>query len=177
MKLAIDQAAPQFDLNDIYGRTINLEHYREKRILIAFFRHAGCPFCNLRVHALSKAHAELKEMGFEMIFFFESTAKVILRSTFHQGVSPIPIIADPEKATYALYGLEPSLGKSVVSHLSTFVSVVSKARSLGLPVHLMASGESFSTMPAEFLVDKEFSIRELHYSERLDDRLEIESIK
>jgi hypothetical protein len=41
----------------------------------------------------------------------------------------------------------------------------------------MASGESFSTMPAEFLVDKEFSIRELHYSERLDDRLEIESIK
>ena len=166
-----------FELEDIYGRKINLGHYRDKRLLIAFFRHAGCPFCNLRVHALSKAHAELREMGFEMIFFFESTAKVILRSSFHQGVSPIPIIADPEKVTYALYGLETSLKKSVVSHLATFASTASKARSLGLPVHLMASGESFSTMPAEFLVDKELVIRELHYAERLDDRLEIESIE
>jgi hypothetical protein len=48
---------------------------------------------------------------------------------------------------------------------------------MGLPIHLMASGESFSTMPAEFLLDKGLLIKELHYSERLNDRLEIETIK
>ncbi len=177
MKLEIHRQAPHFELKDIYDRMINLEDYKDKRVMIAFFRHAGCPFCNLRVHALSKVHAELKAMGFEMIFFFESSEKVILRSIFHKGTSPIPIIADPEKKMYTLYGLEESFKKSMISHVTTFAQTAVKAKVAGLPMHMMASGESFSTMPAEFLLDKNLLIKELHYSETLNDRLEIDVIK
>jgi peroxiredoxin len=177
MKLTLNVQAPVFELKDVYGRMINLNGYKDKRVMVAFFRHAGCPFCNLRVHALSKVHQELKGMGFEMIFFFESTEKVILRSSFHQGVSPIPIIADPEKKMYSLYGLEESLSKATISHITSFAQTTIRAKSMGLPIHLMASGESFSTMPAEFLLDEGLLIKELHYSERLNDRLEIETIK
>lgn len=176
MKLTLNAQAPHFELKDVYGRMINLNDYRDKRVMVAFFRHAGCPFCNLRVHALSKVHQELKDIGFEMIFFFESTEKVILRSSFHKGVSPIPIIADPEKKMYALYGLEESLKKATISHITSFAQTTLKAKSMGLPIHLMASGESFSTMPAEFLLDKGLIIKELHYSERLNDRLDIDMI-
>src|SRR5688572_14368703 len=113
MVLTQNVVAPVFNLQDIYGRSIDLEKYRHKRLLIGFFRHAGCPFCNLRVHTLTKVHQELKNKGLEMIFFFESKEQVILRSTFHQGVSPIPIISDPQKSWYRAYGLEPSVMKSV----------------------------------------------------------------
>src|SRR5688500_7903218 len=89
-----DVVAPIFSLKDVYGRVINLDQYRDKKVLIGFFRHAGCPFCNLRVHTLTKVHEEFKSKGLEMVFFFESREQVILRSTFHQGVSPIPIISD-----------------------------------------------------------------------------------
>ncbi|MFQ3213478.1 MAG: peroxiredoxin Q/BCP, partial [Marivirga sp.] len=51
MKLDNTLTAPLFNRKDIFGRTINLEEYKDKKLLIAFFRHAGCPFCNLRVHA------------------------------------------------------------------------------------------------------------------------------
>ena len=177
MRLEKNIIAPIFKIKDIFGRVIDLNEYRDKKVLIAFFRHAGCPFCNLRVHALSKESETLKSMNLEMIFFFESKEKVIQRSTFHLGVSPIPIIADPEKNWYNVYGLETSGYKSAVSHLTSFAQTVWKAKSSGLPVHLMADGESISTIPAEFLLDKDLVIKKLHYSQRLDDRMEISDIK
>lgn len=169
--------APVFKLKDVFGRLIDLSAYADKKVLIGFFRHAGCPFCNLRVHTLTKVHEELKSAGLEMVFFFESKESVILRSSFHQGVSPIPIISDPEKIWYEKYGLENSAYKSGISHLTSFVQTVVRAKSKGLPVHLMADGESINTMPAEFLIDQGLVVKKLHYSQRLNDRLDIETIR
>ncbi len=177
MKLEQNVLAPLFALKDVFGRTIDLNAYRDKKILIAFFRHAGCPFCNLRVHTLSKVHAELKAQGLEMIFFFESSEKIILRSSFHTGVSPIPIISDPEKKWYDAYGLESSGYKSAISHITTFVQTAFKAKSMGLPMHPMADGESIKTMPAEFLVDQGLVVKEVHYSQSLNDRMNLNEIK
>jgi thioredoxin-dependent peroxiredoxin len=169
-------SAPQFDLKDIYDRRINLQNYIDKKILIGFFRHAGCPFCNLRVHTLTKIYEELKAQGMEMIFFFESKESVLLRSIFHKDVSPIPIISDPEKIWYNAYGIEQSGMKSAVSHITSFVQTAWKARQAGVPIHAMADGESIKTMPAEFLIDKGLIVKKVHYSNRLTDRMDISMI-
>lgn len=177
MPLKENTKAPGFNLKDIYGRQIDLENYKTKRFLLGFFRHAGCPFCNLRVHTLQKLYHELKTKNFEMIFFFESKEQVILRSTFHQEVSPIPIISDPEKKYYAVYGLEPSTTKAVISHVTSFAQTVVKANTAKVPVHMMADQESFSTMPAEFLIDTGLVIRKALYSERLNTRIDVDDIR
>ena len=177
VKLQRDVKAPVFNLKDIYGRTIDLNTYQDKKILIGFFRHAGCPFCNIRVHKLSKIYEELHSKGLEMIFFFESPEKVLLQSTFHQEVSPIPLIADPEKKGYAAYGLEPSTSKLAISVLSSFVQTAFKASSLGVPNHNPKEGESYTTMPAEFLISEGLIVRDVHYSERLNDRLDVQKIR
>lgn len=176
MKLSSQVEAPIFSRKDIFGREINLENYRDKKLLIAFFRHAGCPFCNLRVHALTKVHQELKEKGLEMIFFFESKENVLLRSIFHKEVSPIPLISDPTKELYDKYGLESSAFKSAMSHIGTFVQTAFKAKKQGVPMHGMADGESINTIPAEFLVDKNLIIKKVHYSSSLTDRLDLKLI-
>ncbi len=177
MKLEKDLRAPVFKLKDIFGRTIDLNEYKDKKVFIGFFRHAGCPFCNLRVHALTKVHEELKIKGLEMIFFFESKENVLLRSIFHKEVSPIPLISDPEKKWYDAYGLESSGYKSAVSHITSFVQTAFKASSLAVPIHMMADGESIKTMPAEFLLDKGLVVKQVHYSERLNDRMNIDTIR
>jgi len=140
-------------------------------MFIGFFRHAGCPFCNLRVHALQKEYDKLKAKNLEMIFFFESKERVLLSSTFHQEISPIPLISDPEKVWYQTYGIESSAGKSAKSHLTSFIQTAIKAKLKGLPMHPMADGESINTMPAEFLLDEELIIRNIHYSKSLNDRM------
>lgn len=176
MKLETNVVAPPFVLQDIFGRTIDLLEYKDKKVLIAFFRHAGCPFCNLRVHELTKAHEMLKKKGLEMIFFFESKERVLLRSTFHTEVSPIPLISDPEKEWYNAYGLETSGFKAAVGILSGYVQMSIKAKEKNLPVFKMADGESIRTMPAEFLLDKGLVVKKFHYSQRLTDRLPLEEI-
>ena len=173
-KLELNSRAPRFSLDDVFDRTIDLEAYRGRKVLVAFFRHAGCPFCNLRVHHLLKVHEELKAQGLEMIFFFESKRAVLLRSMFHKEISPIPLIADPDKVQYDAYGLEESGPKAAVGHAVSFVSSAIQAKLKGLPMHMMADGESVKTMPAEFLLDEQGIIRELHYSQRITDRLEMD---
>jgi thioredoxin-dependent peroxiredoxin len=177
MRLERNVTAPVFVLKDVFGRMIDLAAYADKKVLLAFFRHAGCPFCNLRVHMLTKLQAEFQQKGLEMIFFFESKEQIILRSSFHQEVSPVPIISDPEKVWYTAYGLENSLYKSSMGHLTSFVQTLIRAKTTGVPVHPMADGESFSTMPAEFLLDRGLLVRELHYSQRLSDRMNLSAIK
>ena len=176
-KLTPQAKAPLFAKSDVFGRQINLADYKGKKVLLGFFRHAGCPFCNMRVHTLTKVHEELKQKGLEMIFFFESPEKIIQRSTFHQEVSPIPIISDPEKEIYNAYGIEESGWKSAVGHMTGFVQNFINAKRNGLPVHPMAAGESISTIPAEFLLDENLNVKELHYSQKLTDRMSVNKIK
>jgi thioredoxin-dependent peroxiredoxin len=177
MKLESNLPAPIFVLNDIFGRTIDLSNYSDKRVFIGFFRHAGCPFCNLRVHALTKVYEELKSKGMEMIFFFESKEAVLLRSIFHKEVSPIPLISDPEKKWYDAYGLESSAYKSTVSHITSFVQTAYRAKKAGVPIHPMADGESINTIPAEFLIDKGLLIKKVNYSQGLNDRISMDIVK
>lgn len=112
----------------------------------------------------------------DMIFFFESNEKVLLSSTFHQEISPIPLISDPDKIWYQTYGIENSALKSAVSHLTSFIQTAVKAKLKGLPMHAMAGGESINTIPAEFLLDENLIIRKVHYSKGLNDRMSIDHI-
>ena len=176
MTLELKVSSPNFSLIDIYNREVSLEKYHGRKVLIGFFRHAGCPFCNLRTHFLQKEHEQLAALGLDMIFFFESRKDVMLRSTFHQGISPIPLVADPEKVWYESYGIEESAKKSRASHLTDFIQTAIRAKLKRLPLHLMAGKESFNTIPAEFLLDEQGVIRKIHYSNGLNDRMSIEHI-
>lgn len=172
----LNVTAPQFVLPDIYGNNIDLSVFKGKKVLLGFFRHAGCPFCNLRVHSLLKSQDAFRAKNLEMIFFFESEAKLMLQSSFHRDVSPVPLISDPQKIMYATYGIENSPAKSTKSHLTSFIVTAIKAKLAQVPMHLMAGNESISTMPAEFLIDENSIIRKMHYSQNLNDRLGLDVI-
>ncbi len=172
----LNVTAPAFNLIDIYDRPINLKDYKGKRLFIGFFRHAGCPFCNLRVHSLMNIREKLISKNMEMIFFFESKKELLLSSSFHKGISPVPLIGDPSRTWYSIYGIENSLLKSSFSHLTTFIQTAIKAKTTKLPMYPMAGDESFSTMPAEFLIDENQIIRKIHYSQTLNDRISLDTI-
>ena len=176
INIALDHPAPLFELVDIYNRPIRLEDYRGKKVFIGFFRHAGCPFCNLRLKLMQKMKDELAENNLEMIFFFESTPERLLASKFHRKVNPIPIISDSEKVWYQNYGVQESLGKALLSHLTDGIQTGIKAALAGLPMRYMKDKETIKTMPAEFLLDENLTIRKLHYSAGLNDRMEVMDI-
>ena len=54
VELSLNVKAPIFNEVDAFDKPVNLKDYKDKKVFIAFFRHAGCPFCNLRMHYLQK---------------------------------------------------------------------------------------------------------------------------
>jgi peroxiredoxin len=177
MKLHAGQQAIDFSTTDIYGNKITLSDFKGKKIHLGFFRNVNCPFCNLRVHQLSKLNDAFLEKDLKVIYLFESHAKKLLKSIFHQEISPIPLIGDPEKKIYQQYGVEAS-GLKMMSTLfakNTFADF--KA---GSALNLPAEKDRDATqtlMPADFLIDEQFNIRIAHYGRNLNDHISIDEIK
>jgi peroxiredoxin len=177
MRLKTGQTAPLFSLTDIYDREIDLSSYQNKgkKILISFFRNVACPFCNFRIHQLTKKNEKWKDK-LDMIFFLESKKEVVLRSTFHQDISPIPIISDEQKIIYQKYGVEKSTLKWIGTMLSTErIATFNTSRKMGLAVD---SGEGLTnTIPADFLLDENLTIIEAYYGKNAADHLPFEKIE
>ncbi len=177
MRLKANQPAPLFSLSDIYDREIDLSSYKNKnkKILISFFRNVACPFCNFRIHQLTKKNEKWKDK-LEMIFFLESKKEVVLRSSFHQGVSPIPIISDENKIIYQKYGVEKSALRLLGTMLSAKnITTYNTAKKMGLGID---SGEgSITTIPADFLLDENLNIIEVYYGKSAADHLPFENIE
>jgi thioredoxin-dependent peroxiredoxin len=175
MKAKEHQLAIDFEVTDIYGKEIKLSDFKGKKIHLGFFRNVNCPFCNLRVHQLSKFSHEFEKKGLKIIYFFESKPEVLRRSTFHQGVSPIPLTGDPQRKVYTLYGVKPSMMKMMSTILAKGTMGDMKAgKGLNLPQDKDATQ---SLIPADFLIDEQFNIRTAYYGKNLNDHISIDEIK
>lgn len=175
MKLNKGQKAIDFTIKDIYGKELKLSDYKGKKILLGFFRNVNCPFCNLRVHELKKIKEDLDKKGLQMIFFFESKPEVLKQSIFHAEVSPIPLIGDPQRTIYSLYGVEPSLFKAIST---VFKSGTMEAFKAGQALNLPKDNEATQTLlPADFLIDEDFNIVNAFYGKDLRGHIPIADIK
>jgi thioredoxin-dependent peroxiredoxin len=174
MKLNSNQVAPDFLVTDIYNKSIRLSDLKGKKIHLGFFRNVSCPFCNLRVHQLSKLTDRFRQNGMEMIYFFESKPEVIRRSSFHQGVSPVTIVGDPQLKIYNMYGVESSVTKMVSTLFQkNTISNFNAGKSLNLPADKDATQ---SLIPADFLIDENQNIYKAHYGNNLNDHIPIDEI-
>ncbi len=177
MKLQKGELAIDFATKDIYGKSLTLSSFKGKKIMLGFFRNVNCPFCNLRVHELTKRKDEFDKQNLQMIFLFESNPKLLLISTFHQGISPIPLIGDPEKSIYQQYGIEASILKMLKTFLApTTFKMIEEAKKLNLPKEEDKAATK-SLMPADFLIDENFIIQEAYYGQHMADHVTIETIK
>ena len=176
-RLEVGQSAPLFSATDIFDREIDLSAYKNKgkKILLSFFRNVACPFCNFRIHQLTMKNDKWKD-DLQMIFFLEAKKKVVLRSSFHKGVSPIPIIADFEREIYKKYGTEVSTEK--------FNATINSERQMAIHSQLVEKGyeidskeEQIHSIPADFLLDENLNIIKAYYGKDIPDHLPFKEIE
>jgi len=174
-KLLAGMQALDFDGIDINGNNVRLSDYKGKKIILGFYRHKGCPFCNKRVHQIMAQNLRLKQSGVQLIFLFESANEKLKASVFHQGISPWPIIGNPEKNIYQLYKVEFSTRKmlNTLFHMNP-LDMMRTTRELDLKND---SDASLNLVPADFFIDERFSIVKAHYGEHLDDHVSFDELK
>lgn len=175
MKIQEGQYARDFTAFDIEGNKVNLSDFKGKKIILSFYRNVNCPFCNRRVHQLMGMNLRLKNSGVQVLFFFESSNEKISSSVFHQGVSPWPVIGDPERTVYKLYGVE----KSVLKFMRTMIaSNPLKAKQETAHLNLPEDKDASQTLiPADFFIDENFKVVMAKYGKHVDDHVDMEVLK
>ncbi len=108
MALVPGQLAPEFEAVDWKGSPVRLADHRTRKVWLAFFRYAGCPLCNLRVHDIIARHEGLTARGVDVLAVFQSSPERIASYVGKQS-PPFPILADPTESLYGKYGLRTSL--------------------------------------------------------------------
>jgi len=173
MRLTSSMAAPTFSVIDVTNVTQTLEQYRGKPLLISFMRFASCPFCNLRLWYLQQRYDILHAQGLQIVIIFESSPEVI-KALFDESPLPFPIIADPTRALYQMYGVEQSW-QSWFKSLFTRIPEYFEARRLGL-IRGKRDG-SLIGLPADFLIDTNQRIHTAYYGSDIADHLPFECIE
>ncbi|MBI5460941.1 MAG: AhpC/TSA family protein [Gammaproteobacteria bacterium] len=160
-------------LRSIEGALFDLDVLRGTRVLLAFFRFAACPFCNLRVHELVSRFDELGGR-LTVVAIFDSPLDN-LRHQADRHRAPFPILADETNAYYRAFAIERSI---VGMFKAAFLRFPSVLRAMLLKGFLPSSFQGrLTTLPAEFLVDEQGVIREAYYGKDIGDHLPFEQVK
>lgn len=159
-------------LPSIDGSLFDSESINGKPIMLSFLRFASCPFCNLRINELVKRFDEFGD-DFTIIAIFDSPLDNLTKHTADHK-SPFPILADEKNIYYKNYSIEHSvIGvlKGMILRMPTLLGGMFKGY-----VPLVIKG-SMTTMPADFLIDKNGIIQTAYYGKDEGDHLPFELVK
>lgn len=172
MKLSPATPAPAFALPDLNGEVVSLDRFRGRKLLLSFYRYASCPFCNLRVHALTQRAPDWQARGLDLVAVFQSPRESILE---HAGgeARPFPILPDPGRELYRRYGVEGSWGGFLRGGLQ-LGKLASALKEGYMPGRM--EGE-INMVPADFLIDEEGRIAVAYYGRDISDHLDIAAIE
>lgn len=172
MKLKTGECAMAFQAKDIVGRDVDFSPKKGERTLLSFYRYASCPFCNLRMHYLRKKFPELQAAGLNCIAVFQSPVESI-REYVGKEDSPFPIIADPQRSLYKLYGVEASLVGLLKGGVKA--SLLMEALKLGYKPGKMEGSKTL--VPADFLINENFIVDVAYYGSDIADHIPLSAIE
>jgi len=172
MRLKENETAPSFKVEDMDGNIFDLNVPRDKPLLIAFFRYASCPLCNLRVHELIENYENLKDKV-EIVLIFQSPKAKIEQYVGRQNI-PYRLLPNPTKTLYHLYGVENSwLGFAkawTIEIKKVFIALFKKHYLPGT-----VEGE-IHRIPADFIVDTDNKILKAFYGKDIGDHLPLSEL-
>lgn len=173
-KIVEGQAAPDFSVTDIDGKTHELGDYRGSYLLLTFYRFASCPLCNLRVSQVIKRKAEFEARGMSFLAVFHSPEEAIRRYVGRQGV-PFPLIPDPRRELFRTYDV---LEISWLKFLKAFVFRIGAVLKAYMKGFFVGSAEGgLAGMPADFLIGPDGNVISAYYGRDAGDHLPFKTIE
>lgn len=150
----------------------NTESLRGRRYMLSFFRFAGCPFCNIRMHELVTRYNELPD-GFPIVAVFDAPLEDLQRhETRHHAA--FPVLADEGNSYYEQYSIDRSIVGMLKGAVVRFPALLRAIAHGFFPTTIKGK---LHTLPADFLVDEQGRIETAHYGRDLGDHLPFDKLK
>lgn len=140
--------------------------YRERPIVLVFFRGGWCPICTRHTQELIKIHPQVKELGAELVGISPDSPDSTRQNVAKNSI-PFMILSDADASASTAFGLAFQVDQATVSRYKGFGINLEKA-----------SGFSHHTLPipAVFIVDRSGNIVYVHSNPDYRDRLDPKTI-
>ncbi len=122
--LKVGGKAPEFSAKDQYGKTIQLDDFKGKKVVLFFYPKASTPGCTVEACNLRDNYQTFLSKGYEVIGVSADSEKRQLNFSNKQNL-PYSLLADEEKEVimaYGVWGPKKFMGKEYDGiHRTTFV--------------------------------------------------------
>ena len=122
--LKIGDKAPRFSTNDQYGKTIDLNDFKGKKVVLFFYPKASTPGCTAEACNLRDNYQTFQSKGYEVIGVSADSEKRQLNFSNKQEL-PYSLLADEDREVimaYGVWGPKKFMGKEYDGiHRTTFV--------------------------------------------------------
>ncbi len=116
--------APDFSATDQYGKDLNLQDYRGKKVVLYFYPKDDTPGCTTEACNFRDNYQQIRNEGYEIIGVSADTEKKHKKFTDKYEL-PFPLIPDTEKEiinAYGIWGEKKFMGRTYDGiHRVTFV--------------------------------------------------------
>lgn len=110
--LAVGAVAPEFEAQSSDRRTVRLSDFRGKAVVLYFFPKAFTPLCALETRRFRDNHADILELGAEVVGVSSDELDVQCDFGRRQQVN-FPLLADADRRIASAYGvLWPMFGRA-----------------------------------------------------------------
>ena len=116
MKIKAGEKLDEIELPEVSGNIFKLSGTKGKRVLLTFYRVAGCSFCNLRLMEFKKNSEQFGD-NFVHVGIFHSPIDNLKRTMNKHGEMPFTILADEHFKYFKKYEVERSISKLLMTLL------------------------------------------------------------
>ncbi|MFC3156947.1 peroxiredoxin family protein [Gilvimarinus japonicus] len=172
MRLSAPCQGINFRTKDVHGKPFQLSDYKGKRVMLSFFRDAGCPFCNLRVYELTHKYKHWQDQNLEVIAVFSDTSAQVRRYVAKHP-RPFTMLADPKLQLYNRYGIEHSGSALLKALLFKFPRIVKGIFKGGRP----SNNPHVKIVPADFLLTEDGRVAKVWYGRDTSDHIPLTEVQ
>ena len=163
---------PSFELPDINNKSTSLESFKNKFLVISFYRGGWCPYCNMELQALQGILPELEKLDAELVAISPETPDNSLTTSEKNKIS-FPVLSDLNNTYAKSLGLAFKMPKDLCELYSG---------SFNIHVDAHNGNEDFELpMPATYIVNEQreiiYSFTPEDYTERLDPEVVLKVLK
>ncbi len=157
------------------GSIFNLSETKGKRVLLTFYRIAGCSFCNLRLHEFKKRNKEFGGNFTHVGIFHSPVDHLKLSMKKHGSTLPFTILADTDFKYFKKYEIERSFLKVIAAMLFKPHKIIPAIIKGFIPIRILGY---FDIAVTDILINEDGIVEEVYYAKKdIADHFEFNKIK
>lgn len=150
--------APEFGLKNVEGKSITLQSYLGKWVVLVFYRGSWCHLCNAQLSKITDDYSEFQKLDADVIAISTDVPEGV-EKTKKKSSAPFEILMDNKNEVITLYGVD-----------------VKKREWKDLPAKFSGHKTGSYAIPSTFIIDSEGIIQYTYIGKSFTDRPDNEEL-